>query len=1370
MADNAIPDVSVDAFVAKSLPAWLSSADPDLLSTFHRALDLEQLSSEAVKARLKALPSLETFARPLLKEALQAAGLSEVNVDTARVVMHDKVAVPSAAPRLQAPMRVLYSNQSLLVAALHNFHESETSPGLHRRAQLQEANGTVLALSFEAFARLCRQLDLGGQYQQLLRTCLFPKARPPAPADFAQRAVEQIFQERLRAALDVAVRMARLKGQLNDQDYLTLLPLIAQKPIVPAVTELFQAFELFVLGKRVQRCLVIELRSVASGPMCGLISWFPKDPVEPIRRHASWAEVYEHLGKRLRERRYARYFAGLITQRERPAFLAQLAQLNKSSKGSTPLAIEGRHFAIEGSVFAYLRKRLLEAMIDDARVLAVPTGDLTQLERHERIDALKGAGLDALSLAALFVPGLGEVLFVAAAVDVAREVYDGYEAWQIGDRQQALGHIFNVAQVVTTGALLGATQSSIGGVLGRIGFVDGLTPVRIGSRGLRLKKMRSSAYDLEHPGDLIRSFGADLEHVSNLDAEALVHITGLAPEHLRSLHLHGEPAPARLRESHVRLLLHSQGPASDLLVEQALATSMGEPGVSVDTLTRDFPSLSMPLAQEIVECATTEQLATLISGKVPLPLAERARWAVRESRIDRALMGFELEQAANQDTLRLALALIDETSPWPVSTRIEVRLGEAQGNLVAAYGPADAQRIEVIVQTSGGYQLQTRPIGTGDQGLLACLLQTLDETQKTAFGGSSITTAELGKNLLHRVAADRGKTAKSLGMAALGGRFNPPRRLQDGLIGYSLSGRGESSRQALRRGIRRIYPTLTESQMDAYLALLIERDVNLWDHLSDLEGQLQRLRHSLASWERQRNSFLDRRRRRRVATQIRRAWRRKTVASENGEYVLRIEGEQVGTLPDLPDDIDFNHVRQLALRNLALTNVGEAFLRRFPHLQVLDLRGNQLTQLPTGLSALEQLRTLRLDDNRIVLQPDSDTVLTGLTLLEYISLSGNPIGRVPNLSTLGHLRTISLRNTGLLNIPQRHQVLWHGLMDIRENQIREVNEHLQVLGNRIQQLSLHDNPLDEVSQQALATANEGWRASRNHAQISIDDELRDSWIGSATPAIRHRYQQIWNTLLDDDGSADLFRFLADFAESGDFNEQPEYYRARIWRILELCAESTDVRESIYLHTQGPQTCEDRLLLLLSQLEVRTHIALHTSGTSAGQTERELLRLGRSLYRLDQVDSIAARHIEQIRRDPYAMVDDIEVYLAYRVNLASRLGLPAQPSYMNYPEFSDVSSRQIRLAGDRVLAGESLDVLAAALAQREFWQSFVRSHYRERFEALATPFHERLEAAERTAGEQGEQVYLQQAALLKAELDAQEQRLYHALAIEAYSRL
>ncbi|HAL67132.1 MAG TPA: hypothetical protein DCP84_05565, partial [Pseudomonas sp.] len=108
----------------------------------------------------------------------------------------------------------------------------------------------------------------------------------------------------------------------------------------------------------------------------------------------------------------------------------------------------------------------------------------------------------------------------------------------------------------------------------------------VGNRGLRLKKMPVSAHNLEHPGELMRSFGADLEQVSNLDADALMQVTGLSPEHLRSLRLHGEPAPARLREAQARHLLHGQGPTSEPLVEQALALSVGEPGVGVDTLTR----------------------------------------------------------------------------------------------------------------------------------------------------------------------------------------------------------------------------------------------------------------------------------------------------------------------------------------------------------------------------------------------------------------------------------------------------------------------------------------------------------------------------------------------------------------------------------------------------------------------------------------------------------------------------------------------------------------------------------------------------------------------------------------------------------------
>ncbi|PWQ88718.1 hypothetical protein DKX15_17805, partial [Enterococcus faecium] len=68
-------------------------------------------------------------------------------------------------------------------------------------------------------------------------------------------------------------------------------------------------------------------------------------------------------------------------------------------------------------------------------------------------------------------------------------------------------------------------------------------------------------------------------------------------------------------------------------------------------LMRDFPGLSHRCAREIVEGASSVEMESLTgAGRVPLALAERARWAIRDSRIDRACAGLRQAAAENDDT------------------------------------------------------------------------------------------------------------------------------------------------------------------------------------------------------------------------------------------------------------------------------------------------------------------------------------------------------------------------------------------------------------------------------------------------------------------------------------------------------------------------------------------------------------------------------------------------------------------------------------------------------------------------------------------------------------------------------------------------
>ena len=63
---------------------------------------------------------------------------------------------------------------------------------------------------------------------------------------------------------------------------------------------------------------------------------------------------------------------------------------------------------------------------------------------------------------------------------------------------------------------------------------------------------------------------------------------------------------------------------------------------------------------------------------------------------------------------------------------------------------------------------------------------------------------------------------------------------------------------------------------------------------------LDAIREALDAWQRQRVSFMDGLRRQRVANQIRRAWRRKNAGIAGDDFVVHIDGEQVGSLPTMP--------------------------------------------------------------------------------------------------------------------------------------------------------------------------------------------------------------------------------------------------------------------------------------------------------------------------------------------------------------------------------------------------------------------------------------------------------------------------------------
>lgn len=1431
MTEPLFPADSIDTLIARRLPAWLvAHGNVDWLLALRRALQAQEEATRSLHRTLQAIPALDEFAATRLNQVLNRAGLTITDLRRSHVGVERTVTLPPMAPGWPMRRHILRSSTPLLAAVLHNFHIVDTRPSPSRRGWLLDASGEPVPVGYEVFAGRCREADVGGRYQAILRQCLAPDDAPGAAPGSAKAAVHRCFEENARADLEVAVRCALLKGDLDENSYRLLLPCITASPTVPAGPGEVAPRQLYLLGKCVRGVVTLELRPALGADLQGVFVWVPNDPQSPVRVYQSWEEVFRALARRLTTAPYRRFFSRFISERDRVGFQQLLEERIEASAAHQVPELDGRHLPINTTLFSHVRGLQIDKLLDDAHVLAVPTADLDEQARDARLQAYRELGLNLLNLAGMFVPVLGEGLLAYTAVELAGEVYEGYQDWRIGDRQGAMDHVFGVAQTVVAGALIATGASAARHYLQRVPFVDALQPMRDQAANARLVAAHLPGYsidwspgddlhewvwhldgamyrvsedpvhgstrirhasraeawqprlesnggdgwrhELERPGDwqgagqLVRRLSSRLAGVPDAAADYLLQATGLSEARLRRLHLEQVDAPARLYDALDVYRAHERFPdLAGPALEQQLADSVAEHGSSL--LARAFPGLSRrQLVELMAQCSGVEREQLLERQRLPLTLAERARWQLRERRLDRACAGLYLPRAVNADSERIAFGVLGERLAWPSTLRLELRERTAQGALLASAGSEGAEQVQYIFRRGDGYR---SPRSTRSHSLQWALLTSLDEAQLAELGNGGLGEEAFGQWLLRSAASDREQAAKWCGMQPVHGALRPPQRFGDGRLGYPLSGRGSGERQAIRRGIQQIFPTLSDDEIQAYLLNVGGGYGGLWEHYTQLQEHLAQLRSCLRQWRQAASNPLQGVRRRRLETALRRCWRRKVV-NAGGEYVLDLDGEHIGSLPQLPPGIRFDHVKRLYLRDSGLTVIDEDFLARFGNLVELDLSRNRLTTIPAGLESLERLRTLTLSRNQIALDSVGEGRLVQARSLQFLDLCYNPLGRAPVLTTLRYLREVRLRSTGLEQMPE--PVSWRARIDLRDNRIRQLRQDLARLRLQLEDHALHDNPLDEAEEAQLEQAgarNPAAGGVRHHRPV--DDAL----FGRLTDAVeehqRGRWRAIYDALIAERGAADLFRFLADFVAAEDFALAPTRYRARIWRILEFCEQHEAVRVRLFAEAGGPRTCEDRLLLTLEQLELSVMVERAVGGEPAG-LEGRLWRLGRSLWRLDEVDRLAVRHIERLRAQRTVGVDEVETRLYYRLKLSATLDLPIEYDEMHYPGFAHVTSSDLLRARDQILANETPEQVIGSLAQRPFWEVHARERHPSRFEQVLQPLNERMESLEEqvSQGQIDDWTFALRCKALKYEYEQAERRLLLTLAQELHSRL
>ncbi|MGO2770808.1 NEL-type E3 ubiquitin ligase domain-containing protein [Pseudomonas taetrolens] len=479
----------VQSFTAAN-PELFARAAPELRQALLDSQARRQASHHTLAATLQAFKGISEFARPLLTEALRKKFGLDVDVNQTRLY------------HLHAPNRK--EEQTLLQAALRNFEAGERFD----EVALQETSALAPAGALEkhylgepdrsgtgpvryrirdklpidpgAFAQLCRELDLGRQYQDHLRSVF----EAPDTADRVREQMVAAYKDNLR----VQTHLAHIKSNISDSACATLLsildgtpaPTLDGHPVVYSQLQLLGSdlSEILIIGPSVRNLetLWYDLGTLAlplPAPFVGqngfdtrIIVYIPGDPVSPVKEHASLSAFVADLSRNLRTADYQRFFSGFVAHDQSADFFRRLkGQLKVRQWNPSPVypgppynpdAFAGGIYeevwnpqvdlrAVENflstEAFHEVYDRHLSRMKANARLLAVPVAEVDHKAWIARLEHFAQWGLNVLNVAAFFVPGLGEVMLGVTAVQLSLEVYHGIQAWQVGDAAQAWGYL-----------------------------------------------------------------------------------------------------------------------------------------------------------------------------------------------------------------------------------------------------------------------------------------------------------------------------------------------------------------------------------------------------------------------------------------------------------------------------------------------------------------------------------------------------------------------------------------------------------------------------------------------------------------------------------------------------------------------------------------------------------------------------------------------------------------------------------------------------------------------------------------------------------------------------------------------------------------
>ncbi|VVO69157.1 hypothetical protein PS874_01076 [Pseudomonas fluorescens] len=522
-------------------------------------------------------------------------------------------------------------------------------------------------------------------------------------------------------------------------------------------------------------------------------------------------------------------------------------------------------------------------------------------------------------------------------------------------------------------------------------------------------------------------------------------------------------------------------------------------------------------------------------------------------------------------------------------------------------------------------------------------------------------------------------------------------------------------------------------------------------------------------------------------------WRRETAQKlANDGTPIGLELDLSGlTLPTLPDlSVDFSHVGSLKLSNMNLTASPEGFLTRFRHLRWLDMSNNRLTDLPPAVGEMHGMTRLFLQKNQLQLTAETAQILSGRTTLRALFLQDNPqLGELPDFSLISDMRAVNMANTGINTWPTGlfDQPLLTDI-DLSNNQITTLPDFVTApaadrLAHSVQVNSgtrVFNNPLSDATRVRLEAyrvrlenAGTPLRGAFNLLTSSAPDvrlpepvvrpgALHPAWlVGLTAEQVSIRTAQ-WNMLREQHGSDGFFNIINSRTDHPDFRRQ-------VWEVIDVITENNPqsrvLRRELFARAceagctdLAAATFTDLQILAISH-KARIQAKLELNGA-------QLVDLSKGLFRLKQVDDIAAADLESSRaivNDPATSTeqrnhhrnrirDPHEMTMAYRFGLKDRLQLPFQPEALTFIGMAKVTPTMLDAAYRKVVALDGSPEVVEALVSMDFWQDYITHKYQSQFEDSRQPFQDQqaILDAQKSQGKLKESEYKTQTDDLQAQ--------------------